>query len=141
MSTSTSLGFQVNTLARQMRRAFELELQGSPLTLAQARVLFHLARSPGLRQVTLAERLEVQPITLARLVDQLERLQWVERRTDATDRRAHQLYLTEAAQAPLKDIERVSLKVRKQVLQGFEPQEVTQLQDLLSRMHNNLTQI
>lgn len=139
MSVLTSLGFQVNALARQMRRAFERELQGSPLTLAQARVLFYLQRNPGLRQVMLAEMLEVQPMTLARLIDQLEHLKWVERRVDATDRRAYQLYLTKAAQEPLLDIERVSLKVRKQALQNFKPEELSQLQDLLARMHNNLT--
>src|SRR5690606_34684335 len=65
-----NLSFLLADVARLLRRTMARRLEGSELTFAQARVLVHLARDPGLRQVELAARLEVQPITLARLLDQ-----------------------------------------------------------------------
>ena len=60
-----SLGFLVADLARLMRRAFEQRLQGGTLTLAQARTLISVARQEGVRQIDLADAMELQPITLA----------------------------------------------------------------------------
>ena len=65
------LNFLLADVSRLMRRAFEQRLTDSPLTFAQVRVLIYATRNEGLRQIELAEMLEVQPITLARLVDQL----------------------------------------------------------------------
>ena len=62
-----NLGFLVADIARLMRRTYRQRQQRSELTVAQARTLVHVARREGVRQVDLAETLEVQPITLARL--------------------------------------------------------------------------
>ncbi|MGL6645389.1 MarR family winged helix-turn-helix transcriptional regulator [Aeromonas caviae] len=90
-----TLGFLIGDVQRLMRRQFQQQLEGSCLTLAQARALVHIARSEGIRQVDLAERLDIQPITLARQLDQMADNGLVERRNDPNDRRAHQLHLTE----------------------------------------------
>ena len=66
-----SLGFLLADVSRLMRRAFQQRLEGSSLTLAQARALVYVGRHEDVRQVDLADMLEVQPITLARLIDQL----------------------------------------------------------------------
>jgi len=77
-----SLGFLIGDVQRLMRRQFQQQLEGSCLTLAQARALVHIARSEGIRQVELADGLDIQPITLARQLDQLAENGLVERRSD-----------------------------------------------------------
>ena len=74
-----SLGFLLADVFRLLRQNFQRRLEGSSLTLAQARALVYLSRHEGVRQVDLAEMLEVQPITLARLIDQLADAGLVER--------------------------------------------------------------
>lgn len=134
-----SFGFLVTDIARLMRRRFQQRIEGrSGLTLAQARALIHVSRSQGIRQVELAEQLEIQPITLARLIDQLAHAGLVERRADPQDRRAYQLHLTDAAAAQLALIEQVSTEVRAEALQGLDAQQAEQLLSALQRVRGNL---
>ena len=67
-----TIGFLLNDAARLMRKDFERRTRSLGLTRAQWQALFHLARNEGCNQATLADLLEVEPITLARLVDRLE---------------------------------------------------------------------
>src|SRR3546814_15306831 len=97
-----TLGFLLHDAARLLRKRFEQKARahGSNLTRAQWSVLAHLSRQEGVNQTTLADTLDVEPITVARLVDKLEQLGLIERRADPGDRRARLLYLQPAA-APL----------------------------------------
>src|SRR3546814_3360775 len=90
-----SLGFLLNDVARLMRKAFERRSHDLGLSRAQYSVLAHLCRNQGLKQAALADLMEIEPITLVRLIDRLERGGWVERRPDPADRRVRQLYLTD----------------------------------------------
>ena len=135
------LGFLVADIARLMRRAFRQRQRRTTLTLAQARTLVHLSRRDGVRQVVLAESLEVQPITLARVIDQLALAGLVERRTDPTDRRAYRVYLKRAAQPHLDAIEAVAQSIREDALRGFDSHSSAQVLDALARIHENLSTI
>ena len=134
-----SLGFLVSDVARLMRRAFERSLEGSALTLAQARALVHIARNQDIRQVELAELLEVQPMTLARLIDRLAAAGLVERRADPDDRRAYRIHLTPAAAPQLAAIEQVAGVVRRQAAHGLEKHEVATLLEALRKMRGALS--
>jgi DNA-binding MarR family transcriptional regulator len=92
------LGLLVSDIARLLRRNMDRRLQSLGLTQAQWRAIARLARSEGMTQAALAESLEIQPITLTRLVDRMEKAGWVERRTHPLDRRAVQLYLAPRSQ-------------------------------------------
>lgn len=134
-----SLGFLLADVSRLMRRRFQQRLEGeSALTLAQAKALVYLSRHQGLRQVELAEMLEVQPITLARLVDQLVQHGLVERRPDPSDRRANHLFLTDAATPQLTAIKQVGAEIRKEVLRGVDKQQAATLLSVLNQIHDNL---
>lgn len=133
-----SLGFLIADLARLMRHAFEQRIDGSSLTLAQARALIHLSRHEGIRQVELAGLLEIQPITLARLIDHLHAQGLVERRPDPVDRRAYRLYLTAGAAPQLAAIGQVVTAIRADVLQGVDPEDAARVLATLNRMRNNL---
>src|SRR5258707_15845407 len=93
------LGFVLHDVARFLRKRFELRGRDAQLGLTRAQwsVLAHLARQEGINQAALAQILEIEPITLVRLLDRLQAAGLVERRPDATDRRARVLYLTPAA--------------------------------------------
>jgi DNA-binding MarR family transcriptional regulator len=133
-----SLGFMLADVARLMRRDFKLRLEGSCLTHAQARVLVHTSRHEGIRQVELAEMLEVQPITLARLLDQLAEVGLIERRPDPRDRRAHHVYLTAAAAPHLASIERVAKTIYKSAMRDLTEKQAAAALAALRKMRDNL---
>ena len=99
-----SLGVLISDVARLLRRNFDRRLQSLGLTQAQWRAIVHVSRTEGMNQVALAECLEAQPITVARLIDRMESAGWIERRNDPLDRRAVQLFLTPKCQPILEEI-------------------------------------
>ena len=101
---ATSPGFLLHDVARLLRRNFTRRIAVLGLTQAQCRALLHLSRNEGVRQVDLADTLEIQPITLARLLDQLSEAGYVERRACPDDRRAFRLALTPEARPVLARI-------------------------------------
>ncbi|AYF86876.1 MarR family transcriptional regulator [Pseudomonas sp. JS3066] len=134
-----SIGFLLADASRLMRRSFEQHITGSSLTLAQARALAHVARNEGCRQVELADQLEVKPITLARLLDQLEQAELVERRPDPDDRRAYRLYLRPRADKALDDIRTAGAAMLAVALDGFSEAETAALSSALRKMRSNLS--
>ena len=134
-----SLGFLLADVSRLMRLAFKQRLEGSSLTLAQARALVYVSRHEGVRQVELADLLEVQPITLARLLDQLAHTGLVERRPDPHDRRAYQVFLTPAAAAHLAAIEQVATAIRMDALRDLNQQQTAMVFLALQKMRDNLS--
>ena len=107
--------------------------------MAQARVLVYVSRQEGIRQIDLAELLDVQPITLTRLIDQLVGGGVLERRSDPKDRRAYQLYLLPEAKAHLESIEQVTSAIREEALKGFTEQQIADLLTMLQKMHDKLS--
>lgn len=133
-----SLGFLLADATRLIRRIYGGYLGEYQLTLAQMRALVYLARNEGMRQVELADLLEIQPITLARLIDQLAEAGLVERRAHAKDRRAFQLYLTAAAAPLLTFISERSVAFQRQALAGLTDEEERLLFSGLNRVRDNL---
>ena len=139
-----SLGFLLADISRLMRRAYSQHAvnptaDAQPLTLAQSRALVYLSRHQGLRQVELAELLEVQPITLARQLEPLAKAQLIERRLDARDKRAYRLYLTPAAAPQLAAIAEVTERIKQQALAGLSATEADLLSLSLSKVRDNLS--
>jgi DNA-binding MarR family transcriptional regulator len=134
-----SLGFLLADVSRLMRRAFQQRLAGSSLTLAQARALVHVSRHEGVRQVDLADMLEVQPITLARLIDQLADAGLVERRPDPADRRAYRMFLTPAAASHLAAIRQVATAIQADALRDLDEQQAAIFSFVLRKMRDNLS--
>jgi len=138
MSDDQNVGVLIADSGRLMRRTFERRLEGGELTYAQARTLLYVSRNEGLRQVELAELMEIQPISLARLIDQLQAQQLVERRPDPRDRRAYQLFLTPAATKPLAHFKQIGAEIRELMLAGLSEQQRAELQSALITVRNNL---
>ncbi len=94
----------LNDVGRMLRTEADRRARAHGMTRAQWVMLIRLARQPGLSQKELAELLEVEPITVARLADRLEARNLLERRSDPTDRRVWRLHLLPAAQPMLEEL-------------------------------------
>src|SRR5205085_12533645 len=93
-----TLPFEIAETAHALRKAFDRRAVGMGVTRAQWKVLFRLERQPNLRQIELADMLDVEPITLSRIIDRLEGAGLVERVAGPGDRRAWRLPVPSAAQ-------------------------------------------
>lgn len=133
------LGFLMYETSRLLRRELDRRLKPLGLTQVQWRALAILSRQEGINQATLAERLEVRPITLGRLIDRLEAAGWVERRPDPGDRRACRLYLTSQVQPLLTQIRAEAREVRKAALDNLEPEVRATLMSALRGIKQNLS--
>ena len=133
-----SLGFMLSDVSRLLRRDFDRRVRELALTQAQWRAIAQLSREDGIRQTTLAERLEVQPITLARLIDRMQSAGWVSREPDPDDRRATLLFLTEKAQPILALMRSHAEDALAEVLAGVSPTARKSLMSTLIRIKENL---
>lgn len=106
MSTHNDLPFVLHDVARLMRNRFDQRAREWGMTRAQCVTLMKLECRPGMSQTELAAILEVEPITVARLIDRLEASGMVERRPDPADRRMHRLHLLPASAPVLAEIEK-----------------------------------
>lgn len=138
LTDDDNLGFLFADIARLIRFNFQQIDSDIGFTYAQARALVHVARNEGRRQVELADLMEVQPITLARLIDQLQTLGLVERRPDPQDRRAYRLYLTDAAEEPLRQIRELGKAVYDRMLEGVDSDQQKELLSTLKQVRRNL---
>jgi|EndMetStandDraft_6_1072998.scaffolds.fasta_scaffold32979_2 DNA-binding MarR family transcriptional regulator len=135
---SDSLGFLISDVSRLMRRRFDERAREVGATRAQWRTLTTLSRHEGLNQGALADLLEVEPITLCRMIDRLEESGLVERRRDPADRRAWQLFLTDKSKPILDDLRSMAEDLFDQVLQGIDEPDRAALGKTLQRMRANL---
>lgn len=91
--------YLISDRARLLRRAFDDRVRTLGVTGPQARLLLYLSRQEGENQGHYAEQLDVEPITLTRMIDRMAEAGMVERRPDPCDRRAWQLHLTAKSRA------------------------------------------
>lgn len=135
---SDSLGFLLSDVSRLMRRRFDERARQVGATRAQWRTLVTLSRNEGLNQGALADLLEVEPITLCRMIDRLEESGLVERRRDPADRRAWQLFLTDKSKPMLADLKAMGDELIEQVLTGIDAHQRILLGRSLELMRANL---
>jgi len=134
------LGFVIHDVSRLLRRRYEQSARadGLGVTRTQCSVLAHLARQEGVNQATLAQSLDIEPITLVRLLDRLQEAGFIQRKPDPQDRRAYVLELTAKARPILDRIYGLAAKVYEEAQAGMSKAETEQLLSLLHRTKANL---
>ena len=125
-------------VSRLMRRAFDERARSIGVTRPQWLVLTALRRNEGTNQGSLADLLDMEPITLCRMVDRLQEAELVERRQDPADRRAWRLYLTQKAHDLLKKLRPLGEQMIVQALDGISEAERDELRRSLDRIRQNL---
>lgn len=133
-------GFLLHDIARLLRKRFDQRARMLGLSRAQWQVLAHLHRHEGINQRGLAEILEIESVTLGRLVDRLEAAGWVERRADLRDRRARRLYTTEKVAPVIERMWSLGEVTREEALKGLADPERLQLVEALMKIRGNLSE-
>lgn len=134
-----NVGSLLADVLRLVRKKFKNDPEVENLTLAQAKALGVIARNEGIKQVDIAELLEIKPMTLVRVIDQLVEEGLVERRPSPSDRRAHLLYLLPAAKPQLEVVLKVSNRLWDVGFDGLTEEQKTQFLKTLEHIHRNLS--
>lgn len=134
-----NLGSMLADTSRLLRRSFDVRARDIGVTRAQWQVLTTLLRHEGVNQGGLAELLDVDPITVCRMVDRLQDAMLVERRADPADRRSWRLFLTPRAHDLLAQLRPLADALIEEALAGIDLAERDQLRDLLDRVRENLS--
>ena len=132
------IGFALHDAARLLRTYADQRARELNTTRAQWAVLARLQRCEGVKQKELAEALDLEPITLSRLVDKLASAGLVERRADPADRRAHRLYLTEKSAPALGALGALAEDVMGRALTGLDEHAIRTIRDGLMTIKANL---
>ncbi|WP_076863958.1 MarR family winged helix-turn-helix transcriptional regulator [Bradyrhizobium mercantei] len=139
-SVDTEFMFTLGELFRLIRVYADKEAARYGITRAQWAVLFRIERNEGMKQTELAELLEMQPITLTRLIDKLCDNGWIERRSDENDRRVNRLYLKKAARPLLGKLAGLRSELTATALEGISPTDahrlLTQLESIKENVRN-----
>jgi len=140
MTDILTLGFALHDSARLMRKRFEQRARHVGLTRSQWQVLAMLSTHEGIHQKGLADLLELESITLVRLLDKMAERGLVERRRHPTDRRLSLLFLTEQAHPLLELMRDMGRTTRQEATRGFSAEEEQRLLQMMKRMRSNLIQ-
>jgi MarR family transcriptional regulator for hemolysin len=139
-SVNRDIAFTLSDVARLLRTHADQKAAQYGMTRAQWAVLVRLARFEGIKQTELAEMLDLQPITLTRLLDRLCENELIERRPDPEDRRAKRLYLRPAAQPVLDRLADLGEELMGTALAGLDRPAIEALLASLVVVKENLRQ-
>ncbi|WP_426436954.1 MarR family winged helix-turn-helix transcriptional regulator [Bradyrhizobium genosp. P] len=135
-----TLGFLLHEVARLLRKRFEQISRESGLTRSQWQALAYLDRNEGINQSGLADILDVEPITLSRILDKLEACDLIERHSHPSDRRVRLLRLRPAARLKLVQARQLGEITRCEALSGLSEEEGLHLMETLKVLKFNLTE-
>jgi MarR family transcriptional regulator for hemolysin len=135
---SFALATAVHEFARTFRRAFDRRARALGYTQSQWRVLFALSKVQGTSQAGLADKLEMQPIALARILERMEAAGLVERQPDPVDRRAVKLSLTDAAVPIIKVLHAIAEEVVGLAQECVSDERAAEIANAMQSMRANL---
>lgn len=132
------MAFTIMDVARMLRTYADQRARQFGISRAQWAVLVRIDRTEGLKQSELAEILDLQPISLTRLLDRLAENGLIERRADPNDRRANRLYLMPAARPLLDQLAELGTDMMATVLDGLDPKTIERMLRDLGLVKDNL---
>lgn len=137
-----ALGFLISDSARLMRSLFEKRIAdaGIDLTPGEARTLIYVAAVNGSRQQDIAQRMNIEPMTVCTFLDKLQALDLIQRQPDPSDRRAKKVVLTAKSDAMLDAVAKELNLVLTQATDGMSTETRAALHDALILFRNNLQQ-
>lgn len=133
------LGFLLHHASRLIRWHLEQRASGYGLSSAQWRLLARVFKEEGMTQAKLAELLEIEPISVSRLIDRLVDGGLIERRLDENDRRVRQIVLTERSRLIFEEMRASAADVFELALTGLSPDERRAIFNSLKRICSNLS--
>ena len=134
-----SLPYLLSDSSRLLRRAFDARVRALGMTSPQARLLLVLHVTEGENQGYYAERLEVEPISLTRMIDRMEEAELIERRRDPADRRAWLLFLTERSRQVIDQVSACLAELEDEMLTGLDAPQRDALARMLETIRENFS--
>lgn len=128
----------VITLTRKVRTLFDARVSSRGLTYARARLLLHMSTSEVQSQAKLAEAMEVERPTMARLIDGLEDAGLVRREVSPTDRRQRYVHLTEPAKAQAQTVNALTEAMRGELVEGISDADLDTAHRVIRQMMENI---
>jgi MarR family transcriptional regulator for hemolysin len=132
---------QIVESSRLLRNHIDQRAKSRGTTRAQWIVLFRLREQEGLSQVDLADVLELQPISLVRLLDRLVEHGLVERRHDPRDRRANRLFLTVSGRQLVDDLDSLRSSIATEVMQDISSESIQTTLETLREVKERIKSI
>ena len=123
---------EIGETAHALRKAFTRCAATLGVTGAQWKVLFKLSLKPGMRQVELADLLDIEPITLTRILDRLQEAGLIERSSDPADRRAWRLHVTAKAKPLVEKLRAIADEMTADAFAGIDPKDVQKTRQVLA---------
>ena len=137
----SGLGFLMHDVSRLRRRVFDRFMKPLGLTRSQWWILARLSTSDGMIQNELAEVLDLGKAALGDLLDRLEASNFVERRTDAADRRVKRIFISKAGAGMISSIRSLSHDTSERILDGLDNAQRHELVKVLGLVKGNLLAI
>jgi MarR family transcriptional regulator, transcriptional regulator for hemolysin len=132
------IGYTITDVARLLRTVFERRVRAFGLTRSQWLIIARLHRRPGLSQSEIADLLEIEKAPAGRLIERMEAKGWLQRRSDARDRRVNRLYLTAKANHLHAAIWPIAETTVEEALSDLSVEERRRLSDLMARVKTTL---
>ncbi len=133
-----NIGYLLSDRSRLLRRAFDDRVRSVGVTGPQARLLLFIARTEGENQGFYADQLDVEPITLCRMVDRMADAGLIERRRDPADRRAWRLHLTDKSKAMVLGLRDCVDRLIEETLAGVSAADRENFARILTTIGTNL---
>ncbi|MEO7323613.1 MAG: MarR family transcriptional regulator [Dokdonella sp.] len=137
-ATDSTFAYLMQDVTRHLRTHFDRRATQFKLTRAQWRALKTIRRKEGVSQTELADFLDMQPIPVGRVIDRLEKTDYIERRADPADRRRWRLYLTPKAHAVVDEMEVIASGLRDDALRDVKRVDFETLLRVLAQIKDNL---
>jgi MarR family transcriptional regulator for hemolysin len=138
MPMEREIAFIIKDVSRMLGTYADQQGRILGISRAQWTVLVRLERTEGLKQTELAEILDLQPISLTRLLDRLDENGLIERRADPNDRRVNRLYLKPAARPLLDQLAVLGETLMATVLEGLDAESKERMLRDLKLVKDNL---
>ena len=124
---------------RKLRNLFDARSRQSGMTYVRAKLLLYLVHNPGPTQAEVADALDVERPTIARLIDGMEAAGLVCRRAMDSDRRLRRIFLTPAAEEQVQQVRALSEALRDDAMAGIDPDELAVARRVIAKVLANIS--
>lgn len=129
----------IDDTARLFRRAFNAKTREHGITALQFRLMKYLDGQRPTRQSDLAHKLEIEPISVSRMISRLVEAGLAERRRDPADKRAKCIALTPSAHRLLESVAHIGEEIGAEATEGLPPAKRDDLRRLIGKVRANLS--